>query len=41
VLVELPDLPDTWQVYGDSSVARLLEKTGLRLEVRTTGETQG
>lgn len=41
VLVELPDLPDTWQVYGDSSVARLLEKTGLRLEDSTTCETQG
>jgi len=30
VLVELPDLPDTWQVYGENSVPQLLEKTGLR-----------
>ena len=30
VLVELPDLPDTWQVYGESAVTQLLEKSGLR-----------
>jgi hypothetical protein len=29
VLVELPDLPETWQVYGESTVTQLLEKTGL------------
>jgi len=29
VLVELPDLPDTWQVYGESAVTQLLEKSGL------------
>lgn len=32
VLVELPDLPDTWQVYGESAVTQLLEKSGLRPE---------
>lgn len=32
VLVELPDLPDTWQVYGESPVVQLLEKIGLRPE---------
>ena len=30
VLVELPDLPDTWQVYGESAVTQLLEKSGLK-----------
>jgi hypothetical protein len=29
VLVELPDLPDTWQVYGENAVTQLLEKSGL------------
>jgi hypothetical protein len=40
VLVELPDLPDTWQVYGESPVTQLLEKIGLQPEsgeARTSG----
>jgi hypothetical protein len=41
VLVELPDLPDTWQVYGECSVAQLLEKTGLRPEDGAAGEAHG
>ena len=30
VLVELPDLPQTWQVFGRAKVADLLERAGLR-----------
>lgn len=29
VLVELPDLPDTWQLYGEARVADLLTQAGL------------
>jgi hypothetical protein len=39
VLVELPDLPDTWQVYGESPVAQLLEKIGLQPESGEARET--
>ncbi|NQU23395.1 MAG: FHA domain-containing protein [Candidatus Nealsonbacteria bacterium] len=35
VLVELPDLPDTWQLYGQDRVAGLLDRLGL---VRTLPE---
>lgn len=41
VLVELPDLPDTWQVYGESPVAQLLEKIGLQPENGEARETGG
>ncbi len=30
VLVELPDLPETWQVYGSGQVVTLLEQLGFR-----------
>ncbi len=30
VLVELPDLPETWQVYGQARVADLLTEVGFR-----------
>jgi len=40
VLVELPDLPDTWQLYGESRVAQWLEKTGLQPESGPARETQ-
>jgi len=29
VLVELPDLPETWQLYGDHRVPKLLDRVGL------------
>jgi hypothetical protein len=29
VLVELPDLPETWQLYGEAGVAQLLVQAGL------------
>ncbi len=32
VLVELPDLPETWQVYGEAGVADLLAQAGLSRE---------
>lgn len=41
VLIELPDLPDTWQVYGENSVIRWLENAGLRLEESAAEETRG
>jgi hypothetical protein len=34
VLVELPDLPDTWQVFGGGQVASLLQQSGFVEEER-------
>ena len=28
VLLELPDLPEIWQFYGPSSIAKMLEELG-------------
>ncbi len=41
VLVELPDLPETWQLYGASRVVSWLEKIGLQPEGDAAKETQG
>lgn len=41
VLVELPDLPETWQLYGASGVVPWLEKIGLQPEGDAARETQG
>ena len=30
VLVELPDLPETWQLFGEAGVVNLLTQAGLR-----------
>jgi hypothetical protein len=30
VLIEIPDLPGTWQIYGDSSFPEVLKKMGFR-----------
>jgi hypothetical protein len=29
VMLELPDLPDTWQVFGDQNVTAILDAAGL------------
>jgi hypothetical protein len=47
VLVELPDLPQTWQLFGRGKVAELLDRAGLRREhtdgavdVKPAGKTE-
>jgi hypothetical protein len=40
VLVELPDLPDTWQVYGVGQVVDLLERIGFRPRSADESETR-
>lgn len=41
VLIELPDLPDTWQVYGEHAVTQWLENAGLQLEENAAAEARG
>jgi len=41
VLVELPDLPETWQLYGGSRIVQWLETLGLQAEGDAVRETQG
>lgn len=38
VLVEFPDLPETWQLFGTNHVADMLDELGL---VRKTPQTSG